>query len=123
MAFMSEIGLDGIKKFGTAKEFTAWLCLAPNNKISGGKVLSHHLPKGSNRLKVSLRPSANVIGNLKECHLNDFFRRINYKKGRATAVSATARIKRSESRTPMKINIVSKTRCNNLEYAISQCTI
>lgn len=91
MAFISEIGLQGIKKFKTAKEFTAWLRLAPNNKISGGKVLSHHLPKGSNRLKIALRQAANVIGNLKEGHLNDFFRRINYKKGRATAVSATAR--------------------------------
>lgn len=91
MAFISEIGLEGIKKFKTAKEFTAWLRLAPNNKISGGKVLSHHLPKGSNRLKIALRQSANVIGNLKEGHLNDFFRRINYKKGRATAISATAR--------------------------------
>jgi hypothetical protein len=91
MSFISEIGLEGIKKFRTSKEFTAWLRLAPNNKISGGKVLSHHLPKGSNRLKIALRQSANVIGNLKEGHLNDFFRRINYKKGRATAVSATAR--------------------------------
>ena len=91
MAFISEIGLEGIKKFKTSKEFTAWLRLAPNNKISGGKVLSHHLPKGSNRLKMALRQSANVIGNLKEGHLNNFFRRINYKKGRATAVSATAR--------------------------------
>ena len=91
MAFISEIGLEGIKKFKTSKEFTAWLRLAPNNKISGGKVLSRHLPKGSNRLKISLRQSANVIGNLKEGHLNDFFRRINYKKGRATAISATAR--------------------------------
>lgn len=91
MAFISEIGLEGIKKFKTSKEFTAWLRLAPNNKISGGKVLSHHLPKGSNRLKIALRQSANVIGNLKEGHLNNFFRRINYKKGRSTAISATAR--------------------------------
>ncbi len=91
MAFISEIGLEGIKKFKTSKEFTAWLRLAPNNKVSGGKVLSHHLLKGSNRLKMALRQSANVIGNLKEGHLNNFFKRINYKKGRATAVSATAR--------------------------------
>jgi hypothetical protein len=91
MTLISEIGLEGIKKFKTSKEFTAWLRLAPNNKISGGKVLSHHLPRGSNRLKISLRQSANVIGNLKEGHLNDFFRRINYKKGRSTAISATAR--------------------------------
>ena len=91
MAFISEIGLEGVKKFKSSKEFTSWLRLAPNNKISGGKILKHHLPKGSNRLKVALRQSANVIGNLKEGHLNNFFRRINYKKGRATAVSATAR--------------------------------
>ena len=91
MAFISEIGLEGVKKFKSSKEFTSWLRLAPNNKISGGKILKHHLPKGSNRLKVALRQSANVIGNLNEGHLNNFFKRINYKKGRATAVSATAR--------------------------------
>jgi transposase len=91
MSFISEIGLEGIKKFETAKQFTAWLRLAPNNKISGGKVLSHHLPKGSSRLKIALRNAANAIGNLKEGYLADFFRKINYKKGRATAVSATAR--------------------------------
>lgn len=91
MAIISEIGLEGIRKFKSAKEFTAWLRLAPNNKISGGKVLSHHLPKGSNRIKIALRNAANVIGNLKEGFLNNFFRRINYKRGRATAVSATAR--------------------------------
>jgi transposase len=91
MTIISEIGLEGIKKFESAKQFTAWLRLAPNNKISGGKVLSHHLPKGSSRLKIALRNAANAIGNLKEGHLSDFFRRICYKRGRATAVSATAR--------------------------------
>ncbi len=91
MAIISEIGLVGIRKFGASKQFTAWLRLAPNNKISGGKVLSHHLPKGSSRLKIAFRNAANAIGNQKEGHLADFFRKINYKKGRATAVSATAR--------------------------------
>jgi hypothetical protein len=91
MSVISEVGLEGIKKFEVAKQFTAWLRLAPNNKISGGKILSHHLPKGSSRLKIALRNSANAIGNLKEGHLADFFRRICYKKGRATAISATAR--------------------------------
>ena len=91
MTIISEIGLVGIRKFESAKQFTAWLRLAPNNKISGGKILSHHIPKGSSRLKIAFRNAANAIGNLKEGHLADFFRRINYKKGRATAVSATAR--------------------------------
>ncbi|MFC4412471.1 transposase [Kaistella carnis] len=91
MTLIAEIGLDFIRKFPTAKQFTAWLRLAPNNKISGGKVLSHHIPKGSSRLKIAFRTTANAIGNLKEGWLVDFFKRINYKKGRATAVTALAR--------------------------------
>ena len=91
MAIISEVGLEGIKKFNTAKQFTAWLRLAPNNKISGGKVLSHHLPKGSSRLKIAFRNAANAIGNLNEGYLADFFRRINYKRGRGAAIGATAR--------------------------------
>jgi transposase len=86
MTLIAEIGLDGIRKFPTAKQFTAWLRLAPNNKISGGKVLSHHIPKGSSRLKIAFRNTANAIGNLKEGWLADFFKRLNYKKGRATAL-------------------------------------
>lgn len=91
IAIMSEIGIDGFKKFKTAKEFCSWLRLAPNNKISGGKVLSNRIPKGSNRLKTALRNSANAIGNLKDTHLSTFFGRIAYRKGRQAAVSATAR--------------------------------
>jgi transposase len=91
LSIMSEIGPDGFKKFRTSKEFGSWLRLAPNNKISGGKVLSNRIPKGSNRLKIALRQAANAIGNLKDTHLSDFFNRIAYRKGRQAAVSATAR--------------------------------
>jgi len=44
MAIISEIGLEGIKKFNTGKQFTSWLRLVPNNKISRGKVLSNYMP-------------------------------------------------------------------------------
>ena len=91
LTIMSEVGPDGFTKFETSKHFTSWLRLAPNNKISGGKILSNKIPKGSNRLKIALRHAANAIGNLKDTHLSDFFRRVAYRKGRATAVSATAR--------------------------------
>lgn len=91
MVLMSEVGIEGIKKFESAKQFASWLRLAPNNKISGGKILSHHLPKGSSRLKLALRHAANAIGQLKEGILADFFKRISYKKGRAVAISALAR--------------------------------
>ena len=91
LSIMSEIGPEGFKKFKTAKHFASWLRLAPNNKISGGKILSNRVPKGSNRLKIALRQAANAIGNLKDTHLSDFFKRVAYRKGRHSAVSATAR--------------------------------
>ena len=92
LSLISEVGVDGIKRFSTAKHFASWLRLAPNNKISGGKVLSSKIPKGSNRLKIALRNAANAIGNLKDSTpLRDFFQRINFRKGRVSAISATAR--------------------------------
>lgn len=92
LSLMSEVGIEGIKRFSTAKHFASWLRLAPNNKVSGGKVLSSKVPKGSNRLKIALRNAANAIGNLKDSTpLRDFFQRINFRKGRVSAISATAR--------------------------------
>ena len=91
IALMSEIGPEGFKKFPTAKQFTSWLRLVPNNKISGGKYLSKRIGKGSNRLKTALRRAANVLGNLKDSHLGQFFRRIAFRKGRVAAITATAR--------------------------------
>ncbi|MCK0114623.1 IS110 family transposase [Gelidibacter sp. F63206] len=91
LTLMSELGEKGILEFQNAQHFTSWLRLAPNNKISGGRILSSRTPKGSNRLKIALRQAANAIGNLKDTHLSNFFNRIAYRKGRAVAVSATAR--------------------------------
>jgi transposase len=91
ITLMSEVGLKGMKKFSSAKQFASWLRLCPNNKISGGRVLSNRIPKGSNRLKLALRNTANAVGNLKDTHLSNFFKRIAFRRGRAAAVSATAR--------------------------------
>lgn len=91
LAIMSEIGPEGFKKFPTAKHFTSWLRLAPNNKISGGKYLSKRVGRGSSRLKTAFRQAANVLGNLKDSHLGEFFRRVAYRKGRTAAITATAR--------------------------------
>lgn len=92
LSVISEVGYQGFKKFKTAKHFTSWLRLAPNNKVSGGKVLSSKVGKGSSRLKIALRNAANAIGNLKESTpLRDFFHRISFRKGRVSAITATAR--------------------------------
>lgn len=91
LTLMSEIGPEGFNKFPTAQHFASWLKLAPNNKVSGGRVLSNRIPQGSNRLKIALRNAANAVGNLKESDLAKFFRKIAFKKGRQTAINATAR--------------------------------
>lgn len=89
---MSEVGPEGIKKLKAAKDFASWLRLAPNNKVSGGKLLSSKVSKGRNRLKFALRNAANAIGNRKESTpLRDFFQRISFQKGRVSAICATAR--------------------------------
>jgi len=90
LVLMAEVGFD-LSKFPTAKNFTAWLSLSPNNKISGGKVLSSRTFKRKNRLSEALQRSANVIGNMKDNALSEFFHRIAYKKGRMHAITATAR--------------------------------
>jgi transposase len=91
LTLMSEVGPDGLTKFPTGKQFASWSRLAPNNKISGGKILSSRIPKGSNRIKIALRQAANCIGNMKEANLHNFFIRICIRKGRSAAITATAR--------------------------------
>ncbi len=38
-----------------------------------------------------MRNAANAIGNLNDTHLSNFFKRVQYRRGRIAAVSATAR--------------------------------
>ena len=90
LSIVTELG-TAVDKFRNSKSFVSWLRLAPNNKISGGKVLSSHTPKGANPLTIALRDASNVIGNQKSGELSHFFKRIGLKKGRCAAITATAR--------------------------------
>jgi transposase len=91
LSVISEIGTE-VDKFPSAKHFASWLRLAPNNRKSGGRVMSSHTPKRKNRLSLALQRAANVIGNnLKDGALHQFFVRIKIKKGYMEAVVATAR--------------------------------
>jgi len=46
----------------SAKHVTSWLCLAPSNKISGGKVLSAKTRRSNNRAAALLRLAAVAVG-------------------------------------------------------------
>ncbi len=74
----------------SAKHFTSWLCLAPGNKISGGKVLSARTRRSGSRAAALLRLAAVTVGRT-ETALGAFYRRLSGRVGKAKAVTATAR--------------------------------
>lgn len=91
LTLISEIGCE-VSAFSSAKAFASWLRLSPNNRISGGKLLSKHTPPHKHRIAQALKAAANVIGNqIKTGYLHQFFQRAVFKKGQAHAIVATAR--------------------------------
>lgn len=91
LSLISEIGLD-LSKFKTAKHFCSWLGLAPNNKITGGKVISSHTEKKKNRVALAFRDAANAVERISGNNpLKLFLKRIAAKKSRSVAITATAR--------------------------------
>lgn len=90
LTMMSETGLDLAGKFPTAKHFASWLGFTPNQRISGGKQLSSKTGRKTNPLAKAIRDAANSAGN-SITRLGDFFRRISFRKGRMSAITATSR--------------------------------
>ena len=84
-----ELGHDFTDKFETYKEFCCWCNLTPNNKISGGKLLSSKIPKRKNAVGQILRSSANTL-KASKTPLGFYFRRIQSKNGYMAAIVATA---------------------------------
>jgi transposase len=86
---LCETGFD-MNKWPTEKHFTAWLNLAPNNKISGGKVLSRKIPKKKNRAGQVFKLAAYSVQRSNNW-LALFYHRIKSKAGPGKAITATAR--------------------------------
>jgi hypothetical protein len=89
LTILSEIGAD-MSKWRSAKAFTSWLGLNPNNKISGGRVLSSRTRKVVNRVSTALRMGAVGVAQT-DTWLGVFHRRMRAKLGPAGANTATAR--------------------------------
>lgn len=89
LKLIGECGTD-LKAWPTAKHFTSRLCLAPGNKIFGGKVLSSPTRRSSSRAAALLRLAATTVGR-SDMALGAFYRRLALHAGKAKAVTATAR--------------------------------
>jgi transposase len=86
---ISELGRDFSLKFPSYKHFCSWCNTAPNNKISGGKLLSSKIPKRKNFVGQTFRVAANTLSKSKG-YLGDYFRRIQFRSGYNQAVIAVA---------------------------------
>ncbi|TAH41763.1 MAG: IS110 family transposase [Bacteroidetes bacterium] len=86
---ISEVGLD-LNKWPTEKHFTSWLNLSPNNKKTGGKVISSRTRKKKNKAGQAFKAAANAIQRSKHW-LASFYQRIKQKGGAGKAITATAR--------------------------------
>lgn len=89
LRLLSEIGTD-MTRWPTDKHFTSWLALAPNNKISGGRLLSSRTQPSANRAAAMFRLAAVNVGRTHTA-LGAFYRRLAFRIGKAKAVTATAR--------------------------------
>ncbi len=89
LKLVGECGTD-LRAWPSAKHFTSWLCLAPGNKISGGKLLSSRTRRSSSRAAALLRLAATTIGR-SDTSLGAFYRRLSSRIGKQKAVTATAR--------------------------------
>lgn len=89
LRLVSEIGTD-MRRWPTAKHFTSWLTLAPNNRISGGRLLSARTVPSANRAAAVFRMAAMALGRTPTA-LGAFYRRLAARVGKPHAITATAR--------------------------------
>src|ERR1700674_1977470 len=89
LQLVAEIGTD-MSRWRTAQHFTSWLTLAPNNKISGGRLLSSRTPPSANRAAAVLRRCAMSLSRTRTA-LGAFYRRLAVRIGKPKAITATAR--------------------------------
>jgi len=89
ITLISECGLD-MTRWPSAKHFVSWLGLSPQNKISGGRVLSSRTRQGTTRAGSAFWMAAVPISRTSTA-LGAFQRRLSARVGKSKALIATAR--------------------------------
>lgn len=88
LELISEIGTD-MSKWKSGKHIAAWLNVAPNTKITGGKIISSKMQKKKNYAGQTLRMSASSLSNCKS-PMGDYARKMKSRLGKKAAVPAIA---------------------------------
>jgi transposase len=87
-ALFAEIGPD-LSRFANASAFASWLGLCPDNRISGGRILSVKTRVVKNRAAIALRMAAQSLHRSKS-YLGSYYRRMRTKLGTPKAITAAA---------------------------------
>ena len=88
LVVLTEVG-PNLSRFKTEKHFCSWLGLCPDNRISGGKVLSSRTRRVINRVSDALRMAATTLER-SQTALGGFYRRMKARLGAAEGITATA---------------------------------
>ena len=76
-------------KWPSAKHFASWLGLSPNNRITGGRVMSSKTKPSASRAAAALRLAAHGL-HRSDSALGAFLRRKKAQMGAPKAITATA---------------------------------
>jgi transposase len=87
-AVLAEVGRD-LSRFRNAAAFVSWLGLCPQNKKSGGRVLSTKTRRTKNRLNSALRVAAQTL-HRSQTYLGAYYRRMRARLGAPKANTAAA---------------------------------
>ena len=88
LKLISETG-PSMERWPSAKHFASWLGLSPDNKISGGKILSSGTVPTANRAAAALRMAAYGLSNSKS-YLGGYYRKMRARHGAPKAITAAA---------------------------------
>ena len=84
----AEIGPD-LTRFASASAFVSWLGLCPDNRISGGKLLSVKTRPVKSRAAMALRMAAQSL-HRSQSYLGSYYRRMRTRLGAPKAITAAA---------------------------------
>ena len=89
LLLLAELGPDFAQKFPSGKHFSSWLGLCPDNRITGGKIMSSATRDVKSRVAEALRLAAQSLWHAQN-YFGELYRRWKARLGTPKAITAMA---------------------------------